>query len=287
MTSLLPTPVRSPLGRTQLTTLIDLVRQAAKTEIMPRFRTLGHADIAAKSGPSDLVTEADIAAEDMLARGIAAMFPHALIVGEEAAAHDPGLRDRIGTAELAFILDPLDGTWNFAHGLPLFGVIVAVTRFGVPVLGLLYDPVMDDWVLAEAGTPAHLSRNLAADRPLSVSRGGPPETLSGYLHMYLMPKEIQRRIAARLPAFARTMMLRCSCHEYRTLAQGGMDFCLSGTLTPWDHAAGVLACRQAGGVARMLDGRDYNAAITDGYLLAAPDEASWTQLRDVFADLLE
>lgn len=282
----LPIPLTA-LSNAQKTALINLVRRTAKAEIMPRFRNLGHADISSKSSPYDLVTEADLAAEAMLARGIQGMFPHALVVGEEAASADPGLRDKIDDAELAFILDPVDGTWNFAHGLPLFGVILAATRFGKPVFGLLYDPVMDDWITADLENTAHLSRNMGAARPLSVSRGGDIASLSGYVHLYLMPQEVQAQMAAKLPDFARTLMLRCSCHEYRTLAQGGMDFALSSVPNPWDHAAGLLICQQAGGVARMLDGRDYTAGITQGHILAAPDEDTWNRLRDHFVFLLD
>lgn len=286
MTDSLPVALTT-LSTAQKTALINLVRRTAKAEIMPRFRNLGHADISAKSSPHDLVTEADLAAEAMLARGIQGMFPHALVVGEEAASSDPDLRGKIDEAELAFILDPLDGTWNFAHGLPLFGVILAATRFGTPVFGLLYDPVMDDWITADLEDTAHLSRNVGAARPLSVSRGGDLSALSGYVHLYLMPDEVQARMSATLPDFARTLMLRCSCHEYRTLAQGGMDFALSSVPNPWDHAAGILICQQAGGVARMLDGRDYTAGITKGHILAAPDEDTWNRLRDHFAFLLD
>jgi len=286
MTDSLPIPLTA-LSTAQKTALINLVRRTAKAEIMPRFRNLSHADISAKSSPYDLVTEADLAAEAMLARGIQRMFPHALVLGEEACSTDPELRGKIDEAELAFILDPLDGTWNFAHGLPLFGVILAATRFGKPVFGLLYDPVMDDWITADLDTPAQMARNMGAARPLSVSRGGDIAALSGYVHLYLMPQEVQAQMAAKLPDFARTLMLRCSCHEYRTLAQGGMDFALSSVPNPWDHAAGLLICQQAGGVARMLDGRDYTAGITKGHILAAPDEDTWSRLRDHFAFLLD
>lgn len=287
MNDSLPIPLTSPLTPAQQTSLINLIRRAARAEIMPRFRNLSHADISAKGNPQDLVTEADRMAEAMLTRGIQRQFPHALVVGEEAAADDPGLRGQIAEAELAFILDPLDGTWNFAHGLALFGVILAVTRFGRPLLGILYDPMLDDWIVAEEGAPTRLAGATGADRRVRVSRGGDPADLSGYVHFDLMPRDVQARVAPCLPGFARTMSLRCSCHEYRTLAQGGMDFCLSGIMTPWDHAAGVLACRQAGGVVRMLDGRDYSAALTEGYLLAAPNEDCWTALRDRFAVLLD
>ncbi|WP_101065907.1 inositol monophosphatase family protein [Roseovarius salinarum] len=283
----LPIPLTAPLSRAQETALINLVRRAARAEIMPRFRNLGHADISAKSSAQDLVTEADHAAEAMLARGVQRMLPHALVVGEEAVAGRAALRDEIAAAELAVVIDPLDGTWNFAHGLPLFGVIVAITRFGRPVFGLLYDPVIDDWIVAREGERTHLARTGGAERPLRMGGGGALRDLSGFIHLYLLPEDKRAAMAAALPEFARTSMLRCSCHEYRTLAQGGMDFCLSGVLNPWDHAAGVLACRQAGGVARLMDGRDYDAGVTEGYLLTAPDEDSWQRLRDRFAFLLE
>jgi len=285
----LPIALTSPLSRAQQTALINLVRRTARAEIMPRFRNLGHADISAKTDRFDLVTEADLAAEAMLARGIQRMFPQALVVGEEAAAADPDLAAKLSEAELAFIIDPVDGTWNFAHGLPLFGVILAATRFGRPVWGMLYDPVSDDWILADDGAEgALLARNLGADRPLAVSAGGDLAELSGYLPLYAVARDKRAPLAETLPRFAYATALRCSCHHYRMLAQGGMDFLLSGApAKPWDHAAGVLICQKAGGVARMLDGAEFSAGAAAGHVLAAPDEESWNRLREVFVFLLE
>ncbi|MGX0977559.1 fructose-1,6-bisphosphatase/inositol monophosphatase family enzyme [Roseovarius sp. MBR-51] len=283
----LPIPLSSPFTPAQQTMLINLVRRAARAEIMPRFRTVTRADATTKSGPHDLVTEADHQTEAMLARGLQRMFPHALIVGEEAVAAKPALRDDVSEAELAIIIDPVDGTWNFVHGLPLFGVIIAVTRFGRPVMGLLYDPVSDDWIIADETSPARLEAALGVARPARVSRGGELADLQGYMHYYLMSQSRQEQLAPLLPALARCIALRCSCHEYRLLAQGAVDFVMSDVLNPWDHAAGVLVCQQAGGVARMLDGREYSTAIAKGVLLSAADEATWRRLRDHFACLLD
>jgi fructose-1,6-bisphosphatase/inositol monophosphatase family enzyme len=130
---------------------IEIVRAAARSEIMPRFRRLGPDDVRAKSAPDDLVTEADLAAEDAISRDLAQDFPDALILGEEAVESDPTLLDRLPDAELAFVIDPVDGTWNFAAGLATFGVILAVVEKGETVMGLLYDPVLDDWVVARKG----------------------------------------------------------------------------------------------------------------------------------------
>ena len=285
MTDSLPIALSAPLSPAQQSALVNLVRRAARTEILPRFHAAARIEATAKSGPRDLVTEADHAAEAMIARGLQRLFPHALIIGEEAVAARPELRDEVSEAEFAIIIDPVDGTWNFVHGLPLFGVIVAVTRFGRPVLGLLYDPISDDWLLADETAPARLVAANGIERRVATSGGGALGDLHGYVHASLMAQPGQEALYPRLAALGQATALRCSCHEYRLLAQGAVDFILSDRLNPWDHAGGVLICRRAGGVARMLDGRDYDTSITEGVLLCAATEATWTALRDHFSDL--
>ncbi|WP_417602845.1 inositol monophosphatase family protein [Primorskyibacter flagellatus] len=287
MTQTLPMPITAPLTRAQRTQLVNLVRRASKTEILPRFRALRGDEIDTKSGPDDLVTEADRSAEAMIARGLARAFPGALIVGEESVAKQPDLWDEVDGAELAFIIDPVDGTWNFANGLAVFGVIVSVTRFGRPVFGLLYDPILDDWVIADEESPAEFVRKSRPAARIHVSQGGPVEGLSGYLPLAMLPKDKRAAMAATFPDFVRIQNIRCACHEFRMLAQGKMDFLVTGHLTPWDHAAGVIICRQAGGHVALLDGSEYTAGRRNGYLLAAPDAATWGRLRDRFAFLIE
>ena len=287
MSDTLPMPV-STLSKAQRSSILNLVRRAARTEILPRFRNLERSEIDQKKSHQDLVTEADRAAERMIARGLLALFPNALIVGEENVADHPEVLDKVAEAELAFTIDPVDGTWNYAHGLATFGVIVSALRFGTPVFGLIYDPVMDDVVLGETGGPAELVMpKRRKRRTLSVSAGGPVEALQGYLPLYMLPADKQAEMAALLPRFERVLSLRCSAHEMRMLAQGHVDFVLSAALTPWDHAAGALLCQCAGGHAAMLDDSEYNASKRDGYLLCASDPATWGRIRDTFAFLLD
>ncbi|PIE14556.1 MAG: inositol monophosphatase [Rhodobacterales bacterium] len=280
----LPLPVTT-LTPAQQTSIVNLVRRAARAEILPRFRNLSPAQISTKSSPTDLVTEADTEAEAMIARGILHLFPNALVLGEETASQSPELRKQAAEAELAFIVDPVDGTWNFAHGVPLFGVILAATRFGKPIFGLLYDPICDDWVIASEDSPARHA-DLRGSKILSMGQGGALDTLSGHAHVSLMPRDTQENLAPLLPAFARVGSLRCSCHEYRMAAQGAADFVLSGLLNPWDHAAGVLICQRAGGHAAFLDGRDYDISVTEGQLLVAATRDTWNRIRDHLAPVL-
>ncbi|SNR80557.1 inositol monophosphatase family protein [Puniceibacterium sediminis] len=287
MTDHLPMTIPAAITPAQRSSLINLIRRAARTEILPRFRDLSSVQIDQKSGPQDLVTEADRASEKMIARGLVRMFPNALIVGEEDVAENPDIVDKIADAPLAFTIDPVDGTWNFAHGLTQFGVILSATRFGIPVFGLLYDPIMDDVIVADTTGPSQLIKPRRATRTLSVSKGGAIGDLTGYLGLYLLPKDKQAEMAATMPNFQRVTSLRCACHEFRMLAQGHVDFVFAAGLTPWDHAAGVLIARQAGGHVALLDGSEYRAdAPRSGYLLAASDAATWARIREQFDFLL-
>ena len=110
----------------------DILRDAAKAEIMPRWRSLSSEAIRQKTSPLDLVTDADEAAERVIGAALAKAFPGATVIGEESTEKDASLLDGIAGADLAFIIDPVDGTANFAAGLPLFGVMAAVTVRGKP-----------------------------------------------------------------------------------------------------------------------------------------------------------
>lgn len=285
MTQTLPATLPKPISTAQQNHVVNIVRRAAKAEILPRFRRLQGADIAAKSQPDDLVTAADLAAEAMITRALRIAFPNALVVGEEAASQNTGLLAQIEDAPLAFILDPVDGTWNFAKGLAVFGVIVAVTQFGRPVFGMIYDPMADDWAIANDEGPAMLQGPIGLARPLKVSMGKPVEALTGHIHLHHFKGSHQRKLASILPTFRRSESLRCSAQEYRMVAQGHSDFVLSATLNPWDHAAGALICEQAGAHVEMLDGGPYTAARHQGYLMVAPDRTTWNRLRKVFTFL--
>lgn len=286
MTHALPQVITPALTNAQQNQVINLVRRAAKTEILPRFRNLVAGSIAFKSNPNDMVTDADLEAEAMITRGLLRLFPSALVVGEEAISKDGSLREKIDDAELAFIIDPVDGTANFVNGLSTFGVILSVTRFGTPVFGLHYDPIMDDYVIADTSDlPTRRVASNGVARPVTTAEAKPLAQLNGYIHLHLMPGETQNKVAPLLPEFGIISVLRCSCHEYRTLAQGGVDFALSGVLNPWDHAAGVILTEKAGGYVRMLDGSPYSTKSTNGYLLAASNQETWQIVRDTLSFL--
>ena len=269
------------------TRIAQLVRDTARAEILPRFQNLSEAEIDQKTGPQDLVTAADLAAEQALTEGLRRLFPSALVVGEEAISATPSLRDDLDRAELCFIIDPVDGTWNFAHGMPLFGVILAATRRGQPVYGMLHDPVCDSWMTAHEDGPALHVHGDGRQHRLATAPAPSLAKSNGYMHFYLMSQPQKDAVAPHLAAFGKVSTIRCSCHEYRMLAKGSVDFCLSTILNPWDHAAGALICRQAGGHVAMLDGSPYATQPRRGALLAAGDESTWHRVADLLRAPLE
>jgi fructose-1,6-bisphosphatase/inositol monophosphatase family enzyme len=263
--------------------LTQITREVARAEIIPHFRNLEAGAIDSKSAPDDLVTIADRAAELAITAKVRTLLPDAQIVGEEAVSEDKTVLDRVSSAAQVVVIDPIDGTWNYANGNSTYGVILSVIEEGETVFGLLYDPSHDDWIEATKGQGAFFCRPDGTKRPLKLAP--PAEDLSdtfGFVGLYLFDKPTQAHLAAQLPRFRRTMTLRCSCHEYRMLSQGASQFCLNGMLNVWDHAAGVLIYQEAGGFARLLNGRDYDPAMREGHLLTAASERLWHQLAEVF-----
>jgi len=259
--------------------LVQLVRAVARTEIMPRFRNLTPGDVQAKSGPLDLVTIADEQAELRLATGLARLFPGCVVVGEEAASRDPGLLADLASAELCFVVDPIDGTANFCAGLPLFGIMMAVLRRGVVVAGMIHDPVGDDTAVAVAGQGAWLESTAGERVPLRVAAPVPLAEMTGTVSWKYMPEPLRSTACRNLPRLAAAWDYRCAAHQYRMLAAGHCHYVVYHRLLPWDHAAGWLLHQEAGGWSARLDGSAYDPAQTTGGLICAPDQASWYALR--------
>ncbi|WP_147127318.1 inositol monophosphatase family protein [Shimia ponticola] len=262
--------------------IIEAVRSAAKTEIRPRFRSLNAADVAQKSARDDLVTAADLAVEKALRTAFAGLMPDTPIVGEEGVAEDAAQLDLINKGGRVIVIDPIDGTWNFAQGMPTFGTMVSVIEDGETVFGLLYEPMLDDWVWAAKG-----DGTWSGTERLQLPPPGSFETLTALLGFYGMDLDQWAQVAALYPRFLRVSDSHASIMDYRLLSRGQAAFKLNRQLNVWDHAAGVLCLREAGGHAALLDGTPYAPSMRKGRLLTAQSEALWHELaailRPIFA----
>ena len=264
------------LGTQASRAVAALLRQASRAEILPRFRRLAPEAVRAKSGPLDLVTEADEAAERVIEAGLRALFPGCVVVGEEGTAADAALLTKLRDADLAFVVDPVDGTANFAAGVPLFGCMAAAIRRGEIIGAWIHDPLGDDTAMALRGQGAWLAdaegRRFA---DLRVAAPAAPGDMVAAISWGYMPEPLKTRVTSRLPRLAGTVSYRCAAHEYRLAAGGHAHLLVYNKLMPWDHAPGWLLHREAGGHSARFDGSAYGPHLTSGGLICAPDRASW------------
>jgi myo-inositol-1(or 4)-monophosphatase len=257
----------------------DCVREAAQAEIMPRFRNLGVADIAEKTSAIDLVTEADLLAEKRITAMLRERFPSALIVGEEAYEADKSVVPALADAELAFVIDPVDGTFNFAGGFPVFGTILAITVKGETVAGIVHDPVLGDTLSAIKGAGTYLNRKNGQSTKLKVADAIDLSQMVGGISWGHMDEPDRSRIAANMSKVRMAFSFNCSAYEYWMVASGKMHFIGHSKLMPWDHLAGVLAHQEAGGHTAKFDGSPYRPGETAGGIISAPDRESWQIIR--------
>jgi fructose-1,6-bisphosphatase/inositol monophosphatase family enzyme len=267
-----------------LSALMVDMREAAENEILPRFRSVTSDTIRAKTMADDIVTDADIAAERVISDKLNARLPGITIIGEEAVSDDASILTRLAEAELAAVIDPVDGTWHFAHGTPMFGSILAIVSGGQTIAGLIHYPVLGDFLIARPGQGAwHVAADGTRTR-LSAAAPTPVGEMHGFIPLHMFEPDLRDKLAPRLLRFLRITTWRCSAWEYRMLATGAMSFCLNESLKPWDHAAGVLIHAEAGGHAATMGAEIYRPTMTEGHLLAAPDKASWEAIRAALAD---
>lgn len=255
-----------------------LIREVALQEILPRFRHLNAGDVREK-GPGDLVTVADEESERALSARLLDLLPGSVVVGEEAVAADPAILDRLSEQAPVWILDPVDGTSNFVNGSVNFGVIVALAQGGRTLAGWIHQPVTGRMAHATLGGGAWIDGGAA-----HVGAPGDAASLTGIANLRLFASPAREELLRRRDRFAHTYTQQCSACDYLDMISGRAQFSLNRQIRPWDHAAGELMVREAGGYAAKLDGSDYAPTDRDGGLLLATDAATWRAVSAAFFD---
>jgi fructose-1,6-bisphosphatase/inositol monophosphatase family enzyme len=249
----------------------DLIREVATTIVLPRFRHLTTSEIHQKS-PGDVVTIADQEAERALTAGLTALLPGSEVVGEEAVAADARILDRVGDLGSVWIVDPVDGTNNFAAGKTPFAVMVALLREGEPAASWILDVVADRMAIAEAGSGAYIDGVRVKTRTDAPGAAA----MNGTLARHYFPDALRDQMNANVGAFAAvTNGHHCAGYEYPSVATDEQQFAMFWRILPWDHVPGALFVREAGGVVRHLDGDEYRPTNSERGLLVAPNEDVW------------
>lgn len=239
-----------------LATAIEAVVRAGERQ-MARFETALH---IAKKGAIDLVTEVDLEIERGFRALIAERFPDHAVLAEELGAESPR------GATYRWVFDPLDGTTNFAHGIPIFCASLALEVSGDAVLAAVYDPNRQELFTAEKGVGAWMN-----GRPLSTS--ATPALIDAIL-VTGFPYDVHEHVERYLGVFGRMLQraravrrLGSAAIDLCWVAAGRMDAFWEDNLQPWDTRAGALIVEEAGGRVTGLDGGSWRPAA--GHILAS------------------
>ncbi|MEU8844871.1 inositol monophosphatase family protein [Streptomyces sp. NPDC048564] len=236
----------------------EAVRKAAAAEIMPRFRQLAAHEVDQKSGPHDLVTDADRLAEQYLTEALGALLPGSVVVGEEAVHANPASYDAICGDAPVWIVDPVDGTRQFVHGDDGFCTLVALARHGVLLASWTYAPARDQLATATRGKGAFLDgerlQSGAPDpgRDLRVATSHPDYTTD----------EQKQALLGLWTEGVRPRACGSAGLEYLAVARGELDATAFSWEAAWDHAAGILLVEEAGGAHLTRTGEPFR--ITGG-----------------------
>ena len=257
------------------------IRDVAATDIIPRWRNLAAGDISEKTGPQDLVTVADQAAEKALSAKLLSLYPNTVVVGEEGVEADPSKMDLFKQDKPIWVIDPIDGTMGFSQGEPEFDVMLALVQNGELLAGWIYAPVDDDLIMASKTTGA-----------VRITKGGTPQKLprlqftslkelSGILGNKLLSKEHRNFVKSQEMHFTKITSSVCAGHDYAMILRGEAQFAVFGKCMPWDHLPGLAMLSTLGFAYCKHDGSPYAAGDTDGGLIIAPNVQMLQDIRTI------
>jgi fructose-1,6-bisphosphatase/inositol monophosphatase family enzyme len=253
----------------------SLLWRVATEIVLPRFRSLTEDESWEKS-PGEIVTIVDGEAETVLERELARLSPSSRIVGEEAVALEPRRLDRLDYGTV-WLVDPLDGTANFARGSSDFAIMVALLQDGEALASWMLAPVQGELAYAERGAGAYIDTERVWTNPEELPVGA----LSGALLTGFLPPALYELMRPGCARFAQVLPgMRCAGREYPAIARGGQHFALFWRTLPWDHAPGALFLAEAGGGVARLDGSAYRPAEAGSGLLLAHNISIWQSVHE-------
>ncbi len=255
-----------------------IIKECAERYILPRYKALAAHEISTKSSPRDLVTQADIDVEDHLTRTLPGLLAGSVVIGEEAASKNPELLDQLHDRDLKiWVVDPVDGTYNFVNSKREFGVMLALVERGETRQAWIYDILGKEMTVAEQGSGAYSNSTKLKVKPLKNKKD-----MTGHINPVFFPKQYREQIAAGMNDFYACMSLACAAHEYLRVARGDAQFSIYSRLKPWDHLAGTLIVREAGGYTVKWDGSPYTPQDNNVGLIACTDKDTWGAVYDSF-----
>ena len=257
----------------------ELITQASNEFIVPRYKMLSDQDIRSKSGGlRDLVTQADLDVEDFLSHSLGNVLDDSIIVGEEGVAKGDICLDSLKNTERPiWVIDPIDGTYNFVHGGRHFAVMVALVLEGRTQAAWIYDVLAKEMNVAELGEGAYCNGVRLFSHDCDDSR-----EMCGHINIKYFPKTMREHIEQKRELFKSFQSVGSAGHEYLKLAKGQSHFSVYSRLKPWDHIPGSLIVREAGGIVNLWIGDDYMPYHSNTGIIGAAGVKSWEIAQESF-----
>ena len=256
----------------------NLLKKTAQHFIIPRFKMLKDDEISTKTGPNDLVTQADIEAEEYLCERLPEILPGSVVIGEEGVSSGKIIVSDIEkAAQDIWVVDPVDGTFNFVKGKEQFGIMLALIRNGETVMGWIYNILADEMVFAEKGAGTVINGQatfISAD-----TLGSSP---SGFVNPRYFHHKQRAHIKGISDQYDDCVSIGCAAHEYLNILKNNVDFALYARIKPWDHLPGALIVSEAGGYVAKWDKSPYEARDRGVGLIAARTQEAWENTYRLF-----
>lgn len=261
-------------------TVAALIREASATYILPRFRALQDHEIGIKTNPNDLVTLADIEAEAFFEAHLPSVLGGSVVLGEEGVSrgeHDMAILAK-GQGARVWVVDPVDGTYNFVHGREEFGVMVALVENGVCTASWIYDVLKDSMAYAVLGGGAYVD----GARLRTPQDEKAFDTMTVHLSAKFFPLDIKDAIKAKAAVLPNVKTVGSAAHEYMKVAKGLSDSAVYCRLKPWDHLPGALIVQEAGGAVKKWDHAPYTPQDRYDGLIVARTQNGWDAVYQTF-----
>ena len=261
-----------------------IIREVAAAEILPRWRNLGSGDVVAKTGPNDIVTVADRAAEEHLSARLKDLIVGSQVVGEEGVHANASVLGYFTSGTPVWVIDPIDGTSAFAKGDPEFAVMVALVRGEELLAGWILAPVSGEIHMAERGSGVwrdDAGKSVRLEPPtIPAERNG----LVGLLGRRAMTDARRAQINSRAGACAALGDVSCAGIDYPRLLTGKAHFAVYNKSEPWDHLPGLTMAQELGFVFSKHDGSRYRPGDNTGGLIVAPNDEVGAAVRRLLLD---
>ena len=250
-----------------------LLTDTSQKIILPKYKTLKNNEIKTKDSSNDFVTIADEESEFFLTKNLKNIIPSSHVIGEESVYLNRDILNQLNEKEPVWVIDPIDGTSNFISGIDKFYIIIALVVSNDTIMGWIHNPITLETVWGYKGYGTWIdNKKISIDK---INNNLKDNKAAIYHKSLINHKDKLSYIKYNGSA----------AHEYVSLIKSEIQISCFSRLLPWDHAAGILLHKEAGGYSALLNSREYSPnSKNSGGVLSAPNLDIWNSVRSLMKD---